>query len=298
MLTFESMKLALVTYNDQGNFAGEGASEDQRLLEFLQHKGLDVQYEIWNDPNVNWNEYAAIILKSPWDYFDRIAEFSAWLDLLERQNLRVLNPVQIVRWNCDKRYLFDIEKSGFGIVPGRLLENPEKLDLVSLFDAWQVEKLVVKPVISGGAKNTFSFSRSEAKAYEQKLAGLLKEEAFLAQPFMPEIQTEGEWSLVFFNGKFSHCVLKVPKTGDFRVQHYFGGAIVAATPPETVLKSAEKLIQEFAKGCLYARVDGVLSEGEFKLMELELIEPLLYLQQNETLYENYHQALLRLLKTS
>ena len=290
------MKLALVTYNDQGNFAGEGASEDQQLLQFLQHKGLDIQYEIWNDPKVNWNEYAVIILKSPWDYFDRFAEFSAWLDLLEKQNLRVLNPVKTVRWNCDKRYLFDIEKSGFGIVPGRLLEKAQILELATLFDSWQVEKIVVKPVISGGAKNTFSISRSEAAEYEQILAGLLKEEAYLAQPFMPEIQTEGEWSLVFFNGKFSHCVLKVPKLGDFRVQHYFGGAIVASPPPETVLKSAKKLTQEFAKGCLYARVDGVLSHGEFKLMELELIEPLLYLQANKSLYDNYYQALLQLLE--
>ena len=285
------MKLALVTYNDQGNFAGEGASEDQRLLQFLQQKGQEIQFEVWNDPLVNWETFDAAILKSPWDYFDRFAEFSAWLDLLEKKKVRVLNPVKTVRWNADKRYLFDIEKSGFAIVPSRLLETAQDLDFTPLFDAWQTEKIVVKPVVSGGAKNTFSIKLSEAEIYEQKLTELLKEEAFLAQPFMPEIQTEGEWSLVFFNGKFSHCVLKVPKAGDFRVQHYFGGAIVPSTPPETVLKSAEKLVQEFAKGCLYARVDGVLSRNEFKLMELELIEPLLYLQENDALYENYYQAL-------
>ena len=292
------MKLALVTYNDQGNFAGEGALEDQRLLQFLQQKGLDIQFVVWNDPQVNWEAYAAIILKSPWDYFDRFAEFTVWLELLEKKNVRVLNPVKTVRWNADKRYLFAIEKSGFGIVPGRLLETTQDLQLTPLFDTWQTEKIVVKPVVSGGAKNTFSIGRSETETYEQQLTKLLKEEAFLAQPFMPEIQTEGEWSLVFFNGKFSHCVLKVPKQGDFRVQHYFGGAILPATPPETVLQSAEKLVQEFAKDCLYARVDGVLSQSGFKLMELELIEPLLYLQENETLYENYYQALLQLLQTN
>ncbi|HSI90956.1 MAG TPA: hypothetical protein VK927_07550 [Adhaeribacter sp.] len=292
------MKLALVTYHDQGNFAGEGSLEDQRLLQFLKEKGLDIQFEIWNDRQVNWTAFEAIILKSPWDYFDRFAEFSAWLDLLEKKNVRVLNPVEIVRWNCDKRYLFDIEKSGLGIVPSRLLEKEKEVNLAPLFVAWQTETIVVKPVVSGGAKNTFSIKRSEIKEYKQKLTELLTEEAFLAQPFMPEIQTEGEWSLVFFGGKFSHCVLKVPKSGDFRVQHYFGGAINAAIPPETVRKSAEKLVQEFAKGCLYARVDGVFSQDEFKLMELELIEPLLYLQENETFYENYYQALMELLNSS
>jgi len=266
------------------------------LLQYLQKKGLDIQFEIWNDPQVNWENFEAIILKSPWDYFDRFAEFSVWLDQLEKKNVHVLNPVKTVRWNSDKRYLFDVEKSGFGIVPSRLLETAQDLNLAPLFDTWQTEKLVVKPVVSGGAKNTFSFTRSEVEAYEQQLTELLKEETFLAQPFMPEIQTEGEWSLVFFNGKFSHCVLKVPKSGDFRVQHYFGGAIIPSSPPETVLKSAEKLMQEFGKGCLYARIDGVLSNGEFKLMELELIEPLLYLQQNDALYENYYQALLQMLE--
>lgn len=289
------MKLALVTYNDQGNFAGEGALEDQRLLQYLQEKGLEIQFEIWNNPAVNWEQFEAVILKSPWDYFDRFAEFSAWLDLLEQKRVYVLNPVKTVRWNADKRYLFDIEKSGLSIVPSKLLETAEDLNLEPLFDTWQTENIVVKPVVSGGAKNTFSIRRSEANTYTQELTKLLQTEAFLAQPFMPEIQTEGEWSLVFFNGKFSHCVLKVPKSGDFRVQHYFGGAIIPATPPETVLRSAEKLMQAFGQGCLYGRVDGVLSHGDFKLMELELIEPLLYLQENQALYENFYQALQELL---
>jgi glutathione synthase/RimK-type ligase-like ATP-grasp enzyme len=290
------MKIALVTYNDQGNFPGEGSLEDNRLHQFLEQKGLDTKFEIWNDPAVKWENYDAILLKSPWDYFDRIQEFNQWLDKLEAQKLFVLNPVKTVRWNSDKRYLLDVEKSGSAIVPTVILKSSDDLNLAKLYETWQTENIIVKPVISGGAKNTFSIPKAETAAFEPKIKALLAEEAYLAQPFVPEIQTEGEWSLIYFNGRFSHCVLKVPKSGDFRVQHYFGGAIISSAPPEKVRLAAEKLVKDFAQGCLYARVDGVQTKGEFQLMELELIEPLLYLQENESLYENYYQALLELLK--
>ncbi|KAA9346089.1 ATP-grasp domain-containing protein [Adhaeribacter soli] len=291
----QRLKIALVTYNDKGNFPGEGSLEDNRLHQFLLSKDLEVNFEIWDDPDVNWKKYDAILLKSPWDYFDHIQEFNRWLDKLESQHLRVLNPIKTVRWNSDKRYLLDLEKSGFPIVPTRILETPDDLNIYELYEKWQTETIIIKPVISGGAKNTFSISKAEAATIEPKIKFLLAKEAFLAQPFVPEIQTEGEWSLIFFNGRFSHCVLKVPKSGDFRVQHYFGGAIIPSDPPETVLKTAQKLVQEFANDCLYARVDGVKVKDEFQLMELELIEPLLYLQQHQELYENYYQALMEML---
>ena len=290
------MKVALVTYNDQGNFPGEGSLEDNRLHQFLLKKGLETKFEIWNDPEVNWKHYDAILMKSPWDYFDRIGEFKQWLNKLESENLMVLNPIKTVRWNADKRYLLDVEKSGSAIVPTKILERDSKVNLEPLFETWHIQTIIVKPVVSGGAKNTYSISKSETAAFEPKLKALLAEEAYLAQPFIPGIQTEGEWSLIYFNGRFSHCVLKVPKPGDFRVQHYFGGAIIPTTPPEKVQKAAEKLVQDFAQGCLYVRVDGVQSKGEFQLMELELIEPLLYLLDKEEVYENYYQALLELLK--
>lgn len=289
------MKIALVTYQDEGKYAGEGASEDKHLLQFLQGKGLDVRYEIWTDAEVKWEQYEALVLKSPWDYFDKIDAFRNWLILLEARNIPLLNPNPIVRWNTDKRYLLDIEKKEFTIVPTKILEIGSTANLAPYFLEWRTEKVVIKPAISGGAKNTWQLAPTQIPSFEPQLTALLQEEAYLIQPFMSEIQIEGEWSLIYFNNRFSHAVLKIPKPGDFRVQHYFGGIIIPGTPPDFILDYAQKLLPEVAPGCLYARLDGIISEGIFKLMELELIEPMLYMQQNGALYENYYRALTELL---
>jgi glutathione synthase/RimK-type ligase-like ATP-grasp enzyme len=287
--------IALITYNDAGKYPGEGTLEDERLLKFLQDKGLDVKYEVWTDPGVDWEAYEALVLKSPWDYFDQVEAFRLWLDKLENKNVRVLNPTPIVRWNYDKHYLLDIEKAGFAIVPTRVLPRQSAFDAQLYFAEWGPAPLIVKPVVSGGAKNTFFISPEEAPQHKSTIEALLQHEDYLVQPFMAEVQDQGEWSLLFFNGQYSHCVRKVPQNGDFRVQHFFGGAIIPVDPPASIREQATRLVQHFAPGCLYARVDGLDSAGLFRLMELELIEPLLYLRDEPALYENYYRALQQLL---
>ncbi|GEO06902.1 hypothetical protein AAE02nite_45660 [Adhaeribacter aerolatus] len=289
------MKLALVTYNDEGKYPGEGSREDTHLHHYLSQKELEVKYEIWTNPEVNWQQYDTIILKSPWDYFDKVNLFQNWLNELDHLGVRVLNPTSVVRWNLNKEYLLAVEEAGFTIVPTQLIEQAGKFTAASYFSTWNTKNIILKPAVSGGAKNTFSISQANNQLYETQINQLLQEEAFLVQPFMPEIQNKGEWSLIFFNGQFSHSVLKVPRSGDFRVQHYFGGAIIPTTPPVYVMHYAQQLLQQFAPGCLYARVDGVESNGEFRLMELELIEPMLYLNYSEQAYKNYYLALRQML---
>jgi glutathione synthase/RimK-type ligase-like ATP-grasp enzyme len=291
----DQIMIALVTYNDQGKYPGEGTREDQRLKKYLQGKGLAVTYEVWTDPSVRWEAYEAVVLKSPWDYFDQVEAFRRWLDELDNKKVRVLNPTAIVRWNHDKRYLLDLEKAGFGIVPTRILPRHGAFEPERYYEEWATDALIVKPVVSGGAKNTFFIPREAAPTFIPNVETLLKEEAFLVQPFMPQVQAQGEWSLIFFHGHYSHCVRKVPQSGDFRVQHYFGGAIIVATPPVAIREQAQKLVDHFAPDCLYARVDGLADQDRFYLMELELIEPLLYLDEEEARYENYFRALQELL---
>jgi glutathione synthase/RimK-type ligase-like ATP-grasp enzyme len=286
----------LVTYEDEGKYAGEGTSEDVRLQKYLAQQGLEVSFAIWTDDTVNWQQYDQVILKSPWDYFDKVALFRQWLNSLDEQNVNLLNPTAIVRWNTDKSYLLDVQQAGFSIVPTAVIPLQSNFEALPFFETWQTETLIVKPVVSGGAKNTFAISRPDIHQYETQINKLITEEAYLVQPFMPEITTDGEWSLLFFNGHFSHAVRKLPKSGDFRVQHYFGGAIIPASPPAAVLDYAGQLVKQFAPGCLYARVDGLESAGQFKLMELELIEPLLYLLDNPELYQKYYQALRQIVR--
>lgn len=290
------MKLAYVTYQDQGTYTSTVENEDLKLLQFLQGKGLNITEEIWDNPAVNWQNYDAAILKSPWDYFDKIVEFYTWLHKIKDLKLRLLNPVDIVLWNTDKHYLKDIADAGLAITPTQFIEKGETPNLASYFKIFNTEKLIIKPTISGGSKNTFKFTEDNFNELSPKIAQLLQEEGFMVQPFLSEIEREGEWSFLFFNGKFSHSLLKKAKPGDFRVQHYLGGSIHAEPAPAHLLKSAQKYVDQFARGCLYARVDGLEVNGKLMLMELELIEPFLFLFTNEDSYKNYCEALQEMMK--
>lgn len=289
------MKIAFVTYDDQGKYASSVENEDTRLLHFLREKGLDISLEIWTDAGVNWQSYDLAVLKSPWDYFDKIHEFYGWLEKMEKIPVPLLNPTPIVRWNCDKHYLADIEAGGLPVTPTRFLEKGETTHLNHFFDDFKSEKIVIKPCISGGSKHTFAIAREQVDATTSRLQPWLEHESFMVQPFLPQIQEEGEWSFIFFNGRFSHSLLKKARPGDFRVQHYLGGTIHAGPAPEHLLHEATAYLEAFAQGCLYARVDGLEVAGHFLLMELELIEPFLFLFTHPDSYKNYYQALRHLI---
>ncbi len=289
------MNIAFVCYKGKETFSVI-ENENILLLEFLQQKGLKVQKEIWDDPQVNWAGYDLAILKAPWDYFDKFEQFDQWLQHLNEVGVRLLNPVDIVRWNSDKHYLGDIANAGLPIIPSLFLEKKQEANWEEYFTHFKTNRLIIKPAVSGAAKNTFILNKEELENTAPQVQSLLEQEAFLVQPFIPQIQEEGEWSLVFFGGKFSHCLLKTAKSGDFRVQHVHGGSVHEKEAPADLLKAAQTYIDTFAKGCLYARVDGVRINETFALMELELIEPYLYLFTNARGFENYYQALLPLLK--
>ncbi|RNL51717.1 hypothetical protein D7004_14110 [Pedobacter jejuensis] len=289
------MNIAYVTYQDKGAYDSTTVeSEDDQLLDFLKSKGLTIEKVIWNDPSVNWDNYQLAILKSPWDYFDFINDFYQWLEVLEAKNIRLLNPTDVVKWNADKHYLLEIEAAGLKVTPSVFLNRSQQTNLNSYFKQFNTDKLIVKPCISGGSKNTFKVTSDTVEDITEKLKLLLLDEEFIVQPFLNEITDSGEWSLIFFNGKFSHALLKKAKSGDFRVQHAYGGTIYPQEPTEKLLAEAQSYVDLFAKNCLYARVDGAVINNEFVLMELELIEPFLFLNTNPSNYEHYYAALLEL----
>ncbi|WP_246850370.1 ATP-grasp domain-containing protein [Rufibacter roseolus] len=290
------MKLALVTYEAIHSYGSLSGSEDGVLMDYLTSKGIDITLEDWHDPAVNWEQYDLAVFKSPWDYFDKFPEFCAWLDRMEALGIRTLNPISTIRWNADKHYLLEVEKAGLPIVPTALLKRGTDVSLDQYFSQFQTDKLIIKPCVSGGAKNTFIVSQDEVEEVKPKLEELLRAEDYLAQPFMPQIQEEGEWSFLFFNGQYSHCLLKSAKDGDFRVQHFFGGTIHPQEAPAHLLAQAQTMVDQFAEGCLYARVDGVVVGEELQLMELELIEPFLYLHTHPDSLENYYHALVQMME--
>ena len=290
------MNIALVTYQDKGVYHNISVeNEDDLLLKFLSSKGLKVEKAIWNDPDVNWEDFDLVIVKSPWDYFNLIADFYTWLDKLKKTKIKLLNPIDIIKWNADKHYLNDIANAGLKVTPSTFTCKGEKIDLKPFFDQFKTTAIIVKPAVSGGSKNTFKVTKANVATINEQLNSLLEEEDFIIQPFLNDIEENGEWSFIFFGGKFSHALLKKAKTGDFRVQATFGGTVHPQNPPQELLKKAQEYVDQFAKNCLYARVDGAVVAHQFMLMELELIEPFLFLDTHPESLENYYQALKRVL---
>ncbi|MDO9187501.1 MAG: hypothetical protein Q7W13_15915 [Bacteroidia bacterium] len=288
------MKIAYVCYNIQEKYVTPTVQdEDVLLLEFLKGKGLDIHREVWTNQEVNWLDYDLVLIKAPWDYHEHITDFYNWLDMLNNASIPMLNPYEIIKWNSDKNYLKEISDSGLSIIPTVFLEINSVLQNASIFQQLNSEKIIIKPCISGGAKNTFSLTPDNFSEHQKNINDLLKEEAFLVQPFIKEIETEGEWSFIFFDGKYSHSVLKKPRSGDFRVQHCYGGTIHADNIETLHVETAKKFVDRFAKDCLYARVDGVMVNNEFLLMELELLEPFLFLSYHPNGFENYYSALVK-----
>jgi len=290
------MKIALATYENIGRFGSFVPDEDAMISDFFTRKGHAIQAEIWDDPNVNWASYDVVLIKSPWDYFvDKIEKFYAWLNHLKSISVKCLNHPDLMKWNADKHYLLDIAWAGLAIVPTLIIEKNESFDLKSCFEKFNCDEIVVKPSISGGAMNTIRLSKTESlNKAEEQIKIWLQEQAYLVQPLKAEITNEGEWSFIYFNSKFSHAILKTAKAEDFRVQHFFGGKIEAKEVQNSTLEQIHPYIHQFCKGSLYARVDGVFGPAGFELMELELIEPYLFLFTHEKSLEHYYEAFLEM----
>jgi len=196
-----------------------------------------------------------------------------WYDLLGAwQGLPFANTLDTVRWNTNKAYLLDLQARGVPIVPTRLAPSLCQQDLTEAVTTLGDTNLVVKPTISGGAEGTYRVRPGEP--VPAMVAGV----EMLIQPLVPAIADEGEYSLFYFSGQFSHAILKRPAVGDFRVQEQFGGTEIAIDPPAACLNLAQTALDALPEPTVYARVDMVRSlSGAFWLMELELIEPSLFL---------------------
>lgn len=282
------MKIAFTGYRIQEKYnTNTVRDEDGDLAQYLAAKGISVERVVWDDPDVDWTQYKAVVLKSPWDYHEKHAAFLHWLENLA---VPVWNSPATVKWNSDKHYLHEVAAAGLPVIPTQYIRTLEEAN-PSLFSALGSEKLVIKPCISAGAKNTVLVTPHNLEEQRKNLANWLQDEAYMVQPYVEEIQA-GEWSLLFFGGRYSHSLLKTPKEADFRVQHYLGGKVTYVAATEKLIKEAEAYVLAFAADSLYARVDGVLLDGTFHLMELELIEPYLFLNGEEERMENYYRALM------
>jgi glutathione synthase/RimK-type ligase-like ATP-grasp enzyme len=263
-------RIALATSADHP----ELHEHDLPLVDALRAAGLDPVAEVWTDPSVAWSGYDAILLRSVWDYHIRYDEFTEWLNLVDKAGVPVFNDSGLVRWNGDKRYLVELRERGVAIVPSQVAAGACLREVVAGLDGQEV---VVKPTVGASARHTV---RGVAGSEELSRAlDDLPDAVYLVQPFVPEIVTDGEWSLMFVDGEFTHAVVKRPAAGDYRVQQEFGGVSTLTDPTPAVLESAKAALDAAGSSPVYTRVDGVVVNGRFLLMELELIEPYLFLPE-------------------
>ncbi|QQQ01550.1 ATP-grasp domain-containing protein [Lysobacter enzymogenes] len=250
--------------------------DDAGLLAALSEHGIHARPRIWSDPAVDWAGHDALLVRSTWDYFQRYTEFLQWYQRIDALRCPIANPLPLLVWNSDKRYLLDLAAQGVSIVATVHARGGE---LDAALASMQGE-VVVKPSVSGGAWNTVRGRIGDA-AFAEALAALPRELDYLIQPFLPQVVEDGEWSLLFFGGVYSHAVLKKPAQGDYRVQTYFGGSADLTEPPAPVLAAARRALDAVAalghRDHAYVRVDGVVVDGTLRIMELEFIEPFLHL---------------------
>lgn len=265
--------IAFVTYHG----APDLTADDRLAISPLGRHGFEVAAVEWNARDVRWNDYAAVVIRSCWDYHLAPDAFGAWIGEMERDGIPLWNPSALVRWNLAKTYLRDL---GVPIPPTAWIARSQDISLGSILREAGWDGAVVKPTISASAASTWTTSLAEAASHESEFRRMLVRGDVMVQRFEPAIVSHGEWSLLFFGGEFSHAVIKRARPGDFRVQHQHGGTAVPAQPPSRVLAAAERALERMADPWLYARVDLVEGKDDVLLMELEMIEPQLFLSDD------------------
>jgi hypothetical protein len=270
----------------------EIAPDDLSLAQALQRRGALVRAAPWDEPSVRWEDFDRVVLRSCWDYHVRASEFLDWLSLLEKARVPLWNPAPLVRSNAQKSYLRDLASAGIPVLPTEWLEPGRRVDLAALLARRDWEEAVVKPLVSASAHRTLRTSRGRAAADQAALDELVSSGGVLVQQFAPEISSFGEWSLVFLDGAYSHAVVKRPAPGDFRVQDDFGGTASRQTPPAALVRQAQDLLSRH-EPWLYARVDAIDRDGRLILMELELIEPSLFLGWDSRAADRFAEGILR-----
>lgn len=261
-------------------------SDDELAIPHLGERSIEVRTLSWKQTAVPWRDFDAVVIRTPWDYQQHPDEFLAVLSEIESQTV-LLNPLATVRWNLNKKYLRDLSKKGVLVVPTLWDKTYTADNLVRWQDALGTDEMIIKPSISATAAYTYRL-----RAFDEELVPVFSEREFLVQPFMHSIIDEGEVSLFYFNGTYSHAIVKRPKPADFRVQEEHGGEITAIEPEPSMRTRAEDVLEHFDSDLLYARVDLVRNElGEFALMELELIEPSLYLRMDNAAPSRFAAAI-------
>jgi glutathione synthase/RimK-type ligase-like ATP-grasp enzyme len=258
----------------------------------LAECGIATSHELWFDVAVDWRAYDCVCLFECWGYHHRIDEFLRWIDAVAAMGVRIDNSPAAVRWNVHKGYLRSLAQHGVRVPRTVVLRRHASTERVrAAFDTMSGHSSVVlKPAVSASGERTMKLPAGDTRSVD-RASTMVRDGDVLIQEFIEEIQM-GEISLVFFSGDFSHAVMKRPADGEFRVQSEYGGTVESITPAPEIVVAAHRALSAVPAAPMYARVDGVLGASGFTLMELELIDPELFLDTSPTAPVRFAQAIL------
>ena len=250
----------------------------------LLRAGFSVEARPWTEAG-DLSGFDLVMPLVAWGYHLDPPRWHALLDRLERDGVPVLNPVPLLRWNSDKCYLAELGGKGIAVIPTRLVEAMDDDALSQAREAYGGE-VVIKPPVSAAADGTHRLGPNGA------LPDDARGRTMLIQPFLRSVSEEGEYSIMFFGGRFSHAIVKRPKAGDYRVQPHLGGSEQACEPPEGAIELAQSALATAPADAAYARVDLIRDDdGKLAVIELELIEPALWLQHAPDGGESFARAI-------
>jgi glutathione synthase/RimK-type ligase-like ATP-grasp enzyme len=282
-------RCAFLTLDDPTDFV----IDDELAYQPLAALGWKVDAISWRKPFCDWRDYDAVVIRSTWDYIADPDAFLAVLEEIEHAGTALFNALDLVRWNIRKTYLRELSRRGVPVVPTIWRERLASGELPALIEQVGTDEIVLKPVVGLNAHGVFRVDSQSARQPDVELSARYAEREFMAQPFLSHVITEGEFSLFYFNGELSHAILKTPMARDFRVQEEHGGVIRAIQAESELREAADLALRALDSVPLYARVDFVranYSRG-FWLIELELIEPSLYLRMDAGAPARFAQAL-------
>ena len=261
------------------------SDSSMRLVRALERKGYTVTSFPWDRRNKQ-EPYAALLPLECWNYHLHRQEFLGWLEERKNEGIRILNPVPIIRWNTDKTYLLELEKSGIPIIPTAII-RPEGQDTPgTIMEKRHWQHAIIKPTVGASAYGTKKISLQSAHLTKEIID---RSAPWIIQEYFEGI-SKGEYSFVFFNREFSHAVLKVPKANEYRVHIDYGGTEIPVQPDQHLISQAASVLNVVEGPLLYARVDAVETNGRLLLMELELTEPYLFFDSDPASADRFVRA--------
>lgn len=270
-------------------------ADDQLFADALERRGLTVEAAAWDDPAVAWQRAAAVVVRSTWNYHFHHREFLDWTERVAAVT-RLHNEPRVIRWNSHKRYLGELAARGVRVIETVFAEPGARLELGAIAAAIASDDLVVKPAVSASAHETRRFAPLERAAGQAHLDRLLASRDVMVQPHVAALAERGELSLLYAGGRFSHGVRRrsaLVDEGTMPKAARADASAAARTFGDGVLAAVAAVFGVEPNGLLYARVDlAEITPDEYVLLELELIEPSLFLVHAPEAAKNFASALL------